>query len=146
MRKELKTLIEQWAFDIPVERAVRLSLVRLENLLEQGLTWKSIADALTAAGARHKNGHPISPRQINTVCLRIQRANRTLLTENECRRERERDLTTAATGSITFAKSDVGQSDSFTKARSASIPAVRLGERLTEARRMRDAVKSEYDD
>jgi len=86
MRNELQHLVSNWSFDIPFERSVRLNLITLERLREGGLTWSFIAGALTQAGARHKNSHPISARQMNSVFLRVQKATRMTLIVDPPRR------------------------------------------------------------
>jgi hypothetical protein len=71
MRDDLKQLAENWPHDIPFERAVRLKLSALLKLRQEGLTWKTIARALTGAGVRKRNGALMSARQMNTVMLRV---------------------------------------------------------------------------
>jgi hypothetical protein len=71
MRDDLKKLTENWPVDVPFERAVRKNLRALRQLIVDGMTWKTIAGALTRAGVRKRNGSLMSARQINTVFLRV---------------------------------------------------------------------------
>jgi hypothetical protein len=151
MRNELQHLVSNWLFDIPFERSVRLNLITLERLREGGLTWSSIATALTQAGARHKNSHPISARQMNSVFLRVQKATRMTLIADPPRRLQNTvsEVPPAPVKSARQAKSATKILGSFAKApseHSASHRRSGLAQRLTEARQMRGAARIEYDD
>jgi hypothetical protein len=152
MRLELKTLVDSWSFDIPFERAVREHYLALEQLVTSGVTWPTIAGALTQAGARHKNGRPISAHQMNSVFLRIQKAQRTnaanapsfgLAPRARVIEDRSENLSHPAR-----TKSD---NESVAIATAAvAIPTTSLmtglAQRLGEAQRFREAARTEYDD
>ena len=150
MRDELQNLLDNWSLDIPFERSVRLNLIALERLQQIGLTWPSIADALTHAGARHKNGAPISGQQMNTVFLRVQKTMRKTLILDAPSRLRNTDESKSGTATAQV-KSAIEASilSKFTKApagNSVSIRTEGLAQRLQEAQRMRRAAKVEYDE
>jgi hypothetical protein len=153
MRNALQHLVSNWSFDIPFERSVRLNLITLERLQEDGLTWSSIAGALTQAGARHKNGHPISARQMNTVFLRVQKAMRMTLIVDTPRllqtTASNAPMPIAPVKSAIQAKSATKTLGNFATAlskHSASRRSDGLAQRLSEARRMRGATRVEYDE
>ena len=154
MRAELQHLLDNWSLDIPFERSVRLNLTALERLQQSGLTWSSIADALTQAGARHKSGHPVSGQQMNTVFLRVQKTMRKSLAIDAPSPSRNADesknsTATALTRSAIQAKSTVRTFGNFTKAPEENTVSIRsegLAQRLHEAQRMRGAAKVEYDE
>jgi translation initiation factor IF-2 len=154
MRAELQHLLDNWSLDIPFERSVRLNLTALERLQQSGLTWSSIADALTQAGARHKNGHPISGQQMNTVFLRVQKTMRKSLTVDmisplQSAEESKSAAVSAQAKSVIQAKSTVRTLVTFTKVpdeNTVSTESEGLAQRLHEAQRMRGAAKVEYDE
>lgn len=153
MRNELQHLASNWSLDIPFERSVRLNLIALERLREEGLTWSLIAGALTQAGARHKNSHPISARQMNSVFLRVQKAMRMILIGDPPRQLQatasEASAPTAPVKSAIQAKSATKILGNFAQAPAQhSVPrrSDGLAQRLSEARRMRGATRVEYDD
>jgi|SRR5665213_270775 len=152
MRNELQNLVSNWSFDIPFERSVRLNLITLERLREGGLTWSFIAGALTQAGARHKNSHPISARQMNSVFLRVQKATRMTLIVDPRRLQKTASEVPAPTTPVKSAiqvKSATKILGNFAQApsqHSASRRSDGLAQRLSEARRMRGATRIEYDD
>lgn len=55
-------------------RAVRRHLAEIERLRVGGLDWRQIAQKLTARGARHKRGQPISAHQLRTEVARLKRS------------------------------------------------------------------------
>ena len=153
MRNSLQQLVINWSFDIPFERSVRLNLIALEDLQEDGLTWSSIAGVLTQAGARHKNGRPISARQMNTVFLRVQKSMRmTLIVDAPHQLQTtlsKAPVPIAAVKSAILAKSATKTLGNFVKApsdHSASGRSDGLAQRLNEARQMRGAARAEYDE
>lgn len=152
MRNELRHLLDTWALDIPFERAVRLNAIVLKSLQETGLTWSSIADALTRAGARHKTGRPISTRQLNTVFLRVTK--RTLVIDaphhfppangnNRPVSAARAKLAGIQTKPRTITATNVVITAKVNPAPVRTEGLVRL---LSEARRMYDATRAEYDE
>jgi hypothetical protein len=153
MRSELQHLVKNWSFDVPFERSVRAHYLTLQRLANSGLTWATIADAMTQAGARHKNGRPISARQINSVFLRVRKAQST----NSANAASlgltpyvrvSGDVEIERLSRPTQAKSD--DKDAAISPEAVAIPAPRplteLTQRLTEARRLSEATGTEYDD
>jgi hypothetical protein len=149
MRKNIAILVREWPLDIPVERAVKLNLKLFELLIGEGLTWPSIAAALTEAGARHKNGLPISSCQINTVFLRARKAAR--LVSSHADRP-------PAAGIVSIEKCDAlgppvakttelfGTVSEPSCSPSAGSRRGTLSQKLAEARHMKDARKSDFGD
>jgi hypothetical protein len=153
MRDALQHLVSNWSFDIPFERSVRSHFIALEKLQEDGLTWSSIAGALTQAGARHKNGHPISARQMNTVFLRVQKAMRITLTADASPQLQstacKAPVPSASVKSAIQTRSAIKTLENFDRVlseHSASHRSDGLAQRLSEARRMRGTTRVEYDD
>ena len=152
MRHELQHLVKNWSFDIPFERSVRAHYLTLQQLETSGLTWATIADALTQAGARHKNGLPISARQMNSVFLRVRKANLTntanaasfrfapLTREVEDKSERPSYAVQTKSGGETIAISTAAI------ALPTRRPVTGLAQRLAEAHRLRKVSRTEYDD
>lgn len=152
MRHELQHLVKNWSFDIPFERSVRAHYLALQQLETSGLTWTTIADALTQAGARHKNGRPISARQMNSVFLRVRKANLTnitntasfklapLMREIEDKSERPSYPMQTKSGGQTIAISTAAI------ALPTQRPVTGLARRLAEAQRLREVSRTEYDD
>ncbi|WP_019195302.1 hypothetical protein [Afipia birgiae] len=152
MRSELQHLVKNWSFDIPFERSVRAHYLALQQLETSGLTWVTIAAALTQAGARHKNGRPISARQMNSVFLRIRKAHLTNLAGAACLeiapRARSIEDKSERPTHQTQVKS-AGETIEIATAAIAASPqsaVTGLAQRLAEARRLREATRIEYDD
>jgi hypothetical protein len=153
MRNSLQQLVINWSLDIPFERSVRLNLIALEGLQEDGLTWSSIAGVLTQAGARHKNGHPISARQMNTVFLRVQKAMRMTLIADASPQLQPTTynvpILSAPVKSAIQTRPAIKARENFDKVlskHSASRRSDGLAQRLSEASRMRGAARLEYDE
>ena len=153
MRNALQHLVSNWPFDIPFERSVRLNLIALERLQQDGLTWPSIASALTQAGGRHKSGRPISARQMNTVFLRVQKTARMTLINDTARQSpkigSKAIVSNLPVQSVTQANSKMEIPGTIANApseHSASRRSDGLAQRLVEARRMRGAARPEYDE
>jgi len=73
MHEKLRTLAKNWPVEIPFERAVRCRWRDLNDLLSEGITWPTIAQALTAFGVRKKAGGSMTSKQMNTVFLRASK-------------------------------------------------------------------------
>ena len=152
MRSELQHLVKNWSFDIPFERSVRAHYLTLQRLTISGLTWATIADALTQAGARHKSGRPISARQMNSVFLRVRRtqstnsSNTASLGLSSHTRANENKIGRVLL--LTPTKSDDNGVASPAEAMAVPAPHLLTGlaQRLTEARRLSEASRFEYDD
>ncbi|MEK9282683.1 hypothetical protein MTR72_24110 [Bradyrhizobium sp. ISRA442] len=152
MRRELQHLIKSWSFDIPFERSVRSNFQALQQLEASGLTWGTIANALTRAGARHKNGRPISARQMNSVFLRVRKAYLTNTANAasfglapparavEHNGEYLSDPKQAKSGGETVTITPAAM------ATPAPSMATGLAQRLAEAHRLREVSRTEYDD
>lgn len=152
MRSELQNLVKTWPFDIPFERAVRSHYVALQQLETLGLTWATIADALTQAGARHRNGRPISARQMNSVFLRVRKAQLTTSSDAVSFDPAPRMRTIAdETERVSDpAPTKSGDKSVVVSAQVMAIPTARLmtglAQRLNEARKLSEASRAEYDD
>lgn len=152
MRTELQHLVKNWSYDIPFERSVRAHYLALQQLETSGLTWVTIAAALTQAGARHKNGRPISARQMNSVFLRVRKAHLTNPAGAACfeiaPRARAIEDKSERLTHQTQAKS-AGETIAIATAAIAASPqsaVTGLAQRLAEASRLREATRMEYDD
>lgn len=152
MRSELQYLVKNWSFDIPFERSIRAHYSTLHRLTTSGLTWSTIADALTQAGARHKNGRPISARQINSVFLRVKKAQLTnsahAASFGLAPRVRASEDNIGRLSHPAQTKSD--DKNFAISADAMAMPAPRLltglAQRLAEARRLSVTTRTEYDD
>lgn len=152
MRTELQILIGSWSFDIPFERAVRKSYPMLQKLVALGLTWTTIAAALTKAGARHRNGRPISARQMNSVFLRVGNAQSKDTSFMETPASAVHiETNVAEVGRARFratviASGESGSTVAQELASQAPASVTGLAQRLNEARRLSNANRIEYDD
>jgi hypothetical protein len=152
MRRELKHLIENWSFDIPFERSVRSNFQALQQLEASGLTWGTIANALTRAGARHKNGRPISARQMNSVFLRVRKAHATNTANTAssglapCARTIEHRGENLLHPKQAKSNDEILVTTPAAMATPAPSIATGLAQRLAEAHRLREVSRTEYDD
>jgi hypothetical protein len=152
MRSELQHLVKNWSFDIPFERAVRIHYAALQQLETAGLTWATIAGALTRAGARHKNGRPISARQMNSVFLRVRNAQSTKYAHAASFDPAPRMRPIAdETGRVSYPTPTKSSDESVAisvEAMATSAPRLMTGlaQRLNEARKLSEASRTEYDD
>jgi hypothetical protein len=152
MRSELQHLVKNWSFDIPFERSVRAHYFSLQRLTISGLTWATIADALTQAGARHKSGRPVSARQMNSVFLRVRKTQSTnsgdTASSGISSHTRANENKIGQVSHLTPTKSDDNGVASPAEAMAVPAPSLLTGlaQRLIEARRLNAASSMEYDD
>lgn len=58
---------------IAFDRVLRRHLANVDRLRSQGLSWLSIANAVTQAGGRRRDGRPFSPAQFRADFSRLAR-------------------------------------------------------------------------
>jgi hypothetical protein len=70
MRGRFDTLLDAWPNDVPFERVFRERLNIVTDLVNGGITWRALADALSRAGMTQRDGRPLTGRQLSAVYLR----------------------------------------------------------------------------
>lgn len=154
MRSNLAKLAESWPTDIPFERAVRRKLPELRRIISDGLTWGSIAVALTEAGVRKRDGCLMPARQMNTVFLRVSRS----AVGNDCQHDRPKPRATPRSPIAITARAPRAAPVPVIKRMTAASPtesqesspvacsSPSLSQRLSEAQRLRIRKRNGFDD
>ncbi|WP_375454851.1 hypothetical protein [uncultured Methylobacterium sp.] len=131
---------------VPLERVLRRHKSAFDAVLATGRTWPQIARALTAAGARHRRGQPMSAKQLRTVYARSSAVD-----TGSAKASRPPSGTVLAASPLRAAAAAAQPTIPAAQPASPSIALTEAGRdrvmrRLTEARAARAAIMREFDE